>query len=101
MPFIQSFTPHYVTTPNSPNNVRTLHKDIKEKLTVYLTQTKEQVNKKYHQTINEIIDYMNSIDMWSEDVDARRKKEIFFIDKSRNEDFIKTFPEMAKLLNYE
>jgi hypothetical protein len=44
---------------------------------------------------------MNGIDMWSEDIDSRRKKEIFFVDKSRNEDFIKTFPEMARLLNYE
>jgi len=101
MPFINSFTPHYVTTPDSPNNVRTLHKDIKEKLTQYLEQTKEHVNMKYHFTINEIIDYMNGIDMWSEDTDVRRKREIFFVDKTRNEDFIKTFPEMAKLLNYE
>jgi len=101
MPFITSFSPHYVTTLNSPSNVRTLHKDVKEKLTAYLKQTKEKVNNKYHQTIDEIINYMNGIDMWSEDIDARRKKEIFFIDKSRDEDFIKTFPEMARLLNYE
>lgn len=101
MPFITSFTPHYVTTPNSPNNVRTLHKDIKASLTEYLEQTKEQVNKKYHRTLDEIIEYMNSIDMWSDDIDIRRKKEILFVDKSRNEDFIKTFPEMARLLNYE
>ena len=32
---------------------------------------------------------------------ADNGKEIFFVDKSRNEDFIKTFPEMARLLNYE
>lgn len=101
MPFIKSFTPHYVTTTNSPNNVRSLHKDIKMKLTNYLEQIKGQVNATYHHTISEIIDYMNGIDLWSEDTDARRKKEIFVIDKSRNENFIKTFPEMAKLLNYE
>jgi len=101
MPYVNSFTPHYVTTPNSPNNVRTLHKDIKASLTEYLTQAKEQVNSTFHQTLDEMINYMNGIDLWSEDTDARRKKEIFVIDKSRNEDFIKTFPEMAKLLNYE
>jgi MoaA/NifB/PqqE/SkfB family radical SAM enzyme len=101
MPFINSFTPHYVTTPNSPNNVRSLRKDIKETITNYLLETKQHVNVRYHQTIDEIIDYMNGIDMWCEDTDARRKKEIFFIDKSRNEDFVKTFPEMAQLLNYE
>lgn len=101
MPFIDSFSPHYVTTPNSPNNVRTLHANIKAELTAYLEQTKSQVNTKYHQVIGEIIDFMNGIDMWSEDIDARRKKEIFFVDKSRDEDFIKTFPEMARLLNYE
>jgi MoaA/NifB/PqqE/SkfB family radical SAM enzyme len=101
MPFINSFSPHYVTTPNSPNNVRTLHTNIKTELTTYLEQTKSQVSTKYHLVIGEIIDFMNGIDMWSESIDIRRKKEIFFVDKSRDEDFIKTFPEMARLLNYE
>jgi MoaA/NifB/PqqE/SkfB family radical SAM enzyme len=101
MPFITSFSPHYVTTIDSPNNVRSLHPNIKAELSAYLEKTKSQVDTKYHQIIGEIIDFMNSLDMWSEDKDARRKQEIFFIDKSRNEDFIKTFPEMARLLNYE
>lgn len=101
MPFITSFSPHYVTTPNSPNNVRSLHANIKAELTTYLEQTKSQVNIKYRHVIGEIIDFMNGIDMWSEDLDIRRKKEIFFVDESRDEDFIKTFPEMARLLNYE
>lgn len=101
MTFIKSFTPHYVTTMDSPNNVRTLNTKIKTELTTYLKNTKVTVDEKYHNTIDEILDYMNSIDGWSDDIDARRKKEIFFVDKSRNEDFIKTFPEMARLLNYE
>jgi len=78
-----------------------LNAKIKTELTTYLENTKATVDEKYHNTIDEILDYMNSIDGWSNDIDARRKKEIFFVDKSRNEDFIKTFPEMARLLNYE
>jgi MoaA/NifB/PqqE/SkfB family radical SAM enzyme len=101
MPYITSFSPHYVTTIDSPNNVRTLHTNIKAELTVYLEQIKSQINTKHHRVVSEIIDFMNGIDMWSEDIDIRRKKEIFYVDKSRDEDFIKTFPEMARLLNYE
>jgi MoaA/NifB/PqqE/SkfB family radical SAM enzyme len=99
--FITSFTPHYVTTNNSPNNVRTLSADIKKKITDHLTVAKNTINAKHHGTIDDILVYMNGIDLHDEQIDDRRKEEIDFIDKSRNESFVTTFPKMARLLNYE
>lgn len=99
--FVTSFTPHYVTTNFSPNNVRTLHNDIKKEITDHLVLAKNTISNRYHDTIDDILSYMNGIDLHDAELDTRRKKEIDFIDKSRNESFVKTFPKMAKLLNYE
>lgn len=99
--FVTSFTPHYVTTNNSPNNVRTLHVNIKKEITDHLNSAKSTINEKFHETIDEMLTYMNGLELHDQEVDFRRKQEIDFIDKSRNESFIKTFPKMARLLNYE
>jgi MoaA/NifB/PqqE/SkfB family radical SAM enzyme len=99
--FVTDFTPHYVTSPNGYSNVRTLHKDIKAKITDHLLNSKKRIPAIYHHCIDTVLNFMNSIDAWSEEIDQRRKNEIALIDKFRNESFVKTFPEMARLLKYE
>lgn len=101
MNFISNFNPHYVTTPNGTTNVRTLHSDIKEKITEHLLSSKERLPLKYHNCIDTVLHFMNSIDAWSEEIDKKRRSDIVHIDMSRNEHFASTFPEMAVLLNYE
>lgn len=94
------FSPHYVTTPGGIYNVRTLHSDIKEAIKSELLKNMPENNTCKVQ-INNIINFMMSIDDWSEEIDGKRKKNIDFIDKQRGERFADTFPEIAKLLGYE
>lgn len=101
MNILESFGPHFVTSDHSSYNVRSLHADIKRELTIYLEGVKLSIGPKSIYHINRILDYMNSIDLWSQDKDDERRRNITRIDKSRNEDFTKIFPKMAGLLNYE
>ena len=96
-----SLQPHYVTTDGSIHNIRTLHKDVKEKIRAKLTSDKELLKPQQRFHMDDIIRYMTQIDSWRQDIDDRRRQEIFFVDKHRSESFVKTFPEMAELLNYE
>jgi len=95
------FMPHYVTTPGGHTNVRTLHKDIKEKIKTQLLENQNSINSSYTRQVTNIINFMMNIDEWSDEIDRRRRFEIDQVDRSRNESFVKTFPEMSKLLNYE
>lgn len=95
------FGPHYVTSPGGIYNVRTLRKDIKEKIKERLLENKTSIDQNYQIKIDEIINFMMSVDEWSEKIDQDRKTNITFIDRERNENFTKIFPEMASLLNYE
>jgi MoaA/NifB/PqqE/SkfB family radical SAM enzyme len=101
MQFITSIIPHYVTSVDGIWNVRGLHSDVKQVITQHLTKSKSKIQTKYHKIIDDALEFMNSIDFWSEDLDKKRQYEIDFIDKARNESFVKTFSKMAKLLNYE
>lgn len=95
------FSPHYVTTTNGYSNVRTLHPAIKVRIKEKLLESKFSVDENFTKEVDIIIDYMMFIDSWSSNIDEKRKREIKFIDKKRNENFVETFPEMAELLGYE
>lgn len=97
----KSLQPHFVTTGNGIHNVRTLHPDIKEKIKAKLLQDKETLKPEFRFHLDDIIRFMIQIDAWNPDIDQKRKFEILEVDGFRNENFIKTFPEMAELLGYE
>jgi MoaA/NifB/PqqE/SkfB family radical SAM enzyme len=92
--------PHFVTTPKGIYNIRTLHPDIKKQI-VSILESNMPTNVHAATQVKDIIRFMMSIDDWSPTLDASRKRHIEFIDRQRNESFIETFPEMAKLLGYE
>lgn len=94
----QYFIPHYVTS--GIYNVRSLQVDSKNHIKKILLQNQNYVDENFYYKINEMIEFMMSIDTWSKELDDRRKYELDFIDKERNESFITTFPEISKLLNY-
>jgi MoaA/NifB/PqqE/SkfB family radical SAM enzyme len=96
-----SLQPHYVTTGDGIHNVRTLHPDIKEKIKTKLLDDQAQLKPQHRFHIDDIIRFMMQIDAWTLEIDRRRKEEISNVDKFRNENFVKTFPEMAGLLGYE
>jgi MoaA/NifB/PqqE/SkfB family radical SAM enzyme len=96
-----SLQPHYVTTGTGIHNIRTLHPTIKEKIKTKLLCDKEKLKPEHRFHMDDIIRFMMQIDAWQEEIDRRRKAEILFVDKHRNENFVKTFPEMAGLLGYE
>jgi MoaA/NifB/PqqE/SkfB family radical SAM enzyme len=94
------FSPHYVTSPEGIYNIRSLNNSIKEQVKSVLLEHKDSIDENFSNKVDEIINFMMSIDTWSEKIDQRRKHEIMFIDQRRGESFVKTFPEMSKLLNY-
>jgi len=95
------FSPHYVTTPAGYSNVRTLHISVKEQIKQILLNNRSTIDNNFKMQVDNIINFMMFIDDWSESIDERRKNTIMFVDGKRNESFVKTFPEMARLLNYE
>jgi len=92
--------PHYVTSGGGIHNVRTLHPDVKEKIKQHLLQEQQSLKSQHRFHIDNILRYMMQIDDWREEIDTRRLFEISNVDRLRSESFIKTFPEMASLLNY-
>lgn len=92
------FDPHFVE--GDWKSVRALHKDIKEYITRHLESSKSKMNIMFQKVIDNVLQYMNSVDTWDTKTDERRISEISFIDNQRNESFKNVFPKMAELLNY-
>ena len=91
------FQPHFVNSKVSSTCVRTLKKEVKEQIAEVL-RARSSFNS---QQIEYIINFMLTIDWHSDSMDQQRKYEIDLVDKSRNENFLKVFPEMSRLLGYE
>jgi MoaA/NifB/PqqE/SkfB family radical SAM enzyme len=87
------FDNHFV---DSLWNIRSISAEAKQEITQHYQFSKHRD----HHTIKTALDYMQADE--NTDINtSMRNNRIQFFDKTRNESFATTFPEMARIINYE